>query len=72
MRTNAIAPIELAPGVGESSPVVNVLWGFLDLAAGFALIFAFSPKGSDVIAEWALVGLGGLAVLLVVVLLASS
>ena len=25
---------------------------------GFALLFAFSPKGSDVVAEWSLVGLG--------------
>ena len=40
--------------------MVNVLWGFLNLAAGFALIFAFSPKGSDVIAEWALVAFGAL------------
>jgi hypothetical protein len=53
-------PFASPPGVGESSPLVNVLWGFLNLAAGFALIFAFSPKGSDVIAEWALVGLGAL------------
>jgi hypothetical protein len=29
--------------------------GFLTL--GFALLFAFTPKGSDVIAEWPLVGL---------------
>jgi len=44
--------------------VVNVLWGFLNLAAGFVLIFAFAPKGSDVIAEWALVGLGALVMAL--------
>jgi hypothetical protein len=53
-------PFASPPGVGESSPVVNVLWGFLNLAVGFALLFAFAPKGSDVIAEWALVGLGAL------------
>jgi hypothetical protein len=52
------SPFASPPGVGESSPVVNVVWGFVNLAAGFALIFAFTPKGSDVIAEWALVGLG--------------
>jgi hypothetical protein len=51
-------PFASPPGVGESSPVVNVLWGFLNLAVGFVLIFAFAPKGSDVIAEWGLVGLG--------------
>jgi hypothetical protein len=25
---------------------------------GFALLFEFSPKGADVVLEWALVGLG--------------
>jgi hypothetical protein len=53
-------PFASPPGVGESSPTVNVLWGFLNLAIGFALLFAFAPKGSDVVAEWALVGLGAL------------
>lgn len=53
-------PFASPPGVGESSPIVNVLWGFLNLAVGFALLFAFAPKGSDVILEWALVGLGAL------------
>ncbi len=43
-------PFASPPGVGESSPTVNVLWGFLNLAVGFALLFAFAPKGSDVIA----------------------
>ena len=51
------SPFASPPGVGESSPVVNVLWGFLNLAAGFALLFAFAPKGSD---EWSLVALGAL------------
>jgi hypothetical protein len=32
--------------------------GFLNLAAGFAMLFAFAPKGSDVVAQWILVGLG--------------
>ncbi|HZZ23894.1 MAG TPA: hypothetical protein VFE60_15550 [Roseiarcus sp.] len=62
------SPFASPRGVGESSPVVNVLWGFLNLAAGFALLFAFSPNGSDVIAEWALVALG---VLVMAVALAS-
>ena len=57
-------PFASPPGVGESSPVINVLWGFFNLAVGFALLFAISPKGSDVIAEWACVGLGALAMAL--------
>jgi len=53
-------PFASPRGVGESSPTVNVLWGFLNLAVGFALLFAFAPKGSDVAAEWGLVGMGAL------------
>src|SRR5580658_8920923 len=52
------SPFASPPGVGESSPTVNVLWGFLNLAVGLALLFAFAPKGSDVILEWAPCGLG--------------
>jgi hypothetical protein len=54
------SPFASPPGVGESSPVVNVLWGFLNLVIGFALLFAFAPKGADVIVEWAFVALGAL------------
>jgi hypothetical protein len=53
-------PFASPRGVGDSPPTVNVLWGFLNLAVGFALLFAFAPKGRDVILEWALVGLGAL------------
>lgn len=54
-------PFASPPGVGESSPLVNAVWGFANLAAGFAVLWAFEPKGSDVVAEWIVVGLGGLA-----------
>jgi hypothetical protein len=57
-------PFATPPGVGESSPIVNVLWGFFNLAVGFALLFAFAPKGADVVFEWALVALGALAIAL--------
>jgi hypothetical protein len=53
-------PFASPPGVGDSSPVVNVLWGFLNLAVGFALLLEFVPKGAEVALEWALVGLGAL------------
>ena len=55
-------PFASPPGIGESSPVVNVLWGFLNLVIGFALLFAFAPKGADVIVEWACVALGALII----------
>ena len=61
------SPFASPPGVGESSPLVNVLWGSFNLAVGFALLGAFWPKGRDVVAEWAIVGLG---VLLAAVMLA--
>jgi hypothetical protein len=38
------SPFASPPGVGESSPVVNVLWGFLNLAIGFALLFGVCSK----------------------------
>ena len=60
-------PFATPPGVGESSPLVNALWGFANLAIGFALLWAFAPKGADVVAEWVIVGLG---VLLAAVFLA--
>jgi hypothetical protein len=53
-------PFARPPGVGLSAPLVNTLWGFVNLAAGFALLRAIYPKGADTNFEWALVWLGGL------------
>ena len=53
-------PFASPSGVGKSSAIVNVLWGFLNLAVGFALLFTFAPKGADVVLEWSFVGLGAL------------
>jgi hypothetical protein len=55
-------PFASPPGIGESSPVVNVLWGFLNFVIGFLLLWSFWPKGSPVLAEWAFVGLGVLVI----------
>jgi len=52
------SPFATPRGIGESSPLVNVVWGFANLAIGFALLWSFAPKGSEVVAEWMLVGLG--------------
>jgi hypothetical protein len=52
------SPFASPPGVGKSSPVLNVLWGFGNLAAGFVILWSFVPKGSDVVLEWVAVGLG--------------
>lgn len=32
------SPFALPPGVGESSPLVNVIWGLVNFFAGYALI----------------------------------
>ena len=61
-------PFASPPGVGESSPVINVLWGFLNLVIAFALLLTFTPKGSGVRAQWGVVALG---VLLAAVFLAK-
>ena len=51
------SPFASPPGVGKSSPVVNVLWGFGNLAVGFATLGFYEPNGSEAIAQWAAVGL---------------
>ncbi len=33
------SPFASPPGVGESSPLVNVIWGLVNFFAGYALIF---------------------------------
>lgn len=38
------SPFAKPPGVGESSPVVNVLWGFANLLAGILLLHFFLPQ----------------------------
>ena len=62
------SPFASSPGVGESSPLVNVLWGFANLAAGFAILWSFQPKGADVVFEWIAVGLGVLAMAIMLAL----
>jgi len=52
------SPFASPRGVGESSPIVNVVWGFANLAVGFAILWSFFPKGADVVLEWVVVGLG--------------
>jgi hypothetical protein len=49
------SPFASPPGVGESSPLSNALWGFANLALGFVLLHAFRPQNP---AGWALFGLG--------------
>jgi hypothetical protein len=52
------SPFASPPGVGESSAMVNVLWGFGNLVVGLLLLHFFWPWGA---AGWAAVGAGALA-----------
>jgi hypothetical protein len=61
------SPFASPRGVGESSPLVNVLWGFANIVVGFALLRMFEPQGQEEVAGWIAVGAG---VLLLGVLLA--
>jgi hypothetical protein len=51
------SPFAKPPGVGESSPVSNVLWGFANLAGGALLLCYFKPQ---VEAGWIAFGAGAL------------
>jgi hypothetical protein len=51
------SPFASPPGVGESSPLSNVLWGFGNLVVGVLLLHHFWPQGT---AGWIVVGAGAL------------
>jgi hypothetical protein len=55
------SPFATPRGVGESSPIVNVLWGFANLAVGFALARSNELLTSDASAGWLAIGAGVLA-----------
>jgi len=52
------SPFASPPGVGESSPLSNALWGFANLAVGFGLLWFFKPQGPEAVVGWILVGMG--------------
>jgi hypothetical protein len=52
------SPFGYPPGVGESSPLSNTLWGFANLAVGFVILGFFRPQGSGAAVGWILMGLG--------------
>jgi hypothetical protein len=54
------SPFAKPPGIGESSPLSNVLWGFGNLVAGAVLLHFFWPRGDAAVAGWTAVGVGAL------------
>lgn len=62
------SPFATPPGVGESSPLINTLWGYANLAVGTTLLWFFQPRGDSAFMSWILVGLG---ILLMAVMLSN-
>jgi hypothetical protein len=56
------SPFASPPGVGESSPVVNVLWGFANLVVGAVLLALFTPRGPQAWVGWVMLAAGSLAI----------
>src|ERR1700689_324861 len=52
------SPFGYPPGIGESSPLSNTLWGFANLAVGFVFLGLFRPQGSGAAVGWIGVALG--------------
>ncbi|MGP8051380.1 MAG: hypothetical protein ACLPYB_12325 [Desulfobaccales bacterium] len=52
------SPFASPPGIGESSPLSNALWGFANFVVGFVLLWFFTPRGPEAGRGWILVGLG--------------
>ena len=55
------SPFAWPPGVGESPPLVNVLWGSANFAGGFALAFGVGYFRFDLNSTVLMLGLGALA-----------
>jgi hypothetical protein len=55
------SPFAKPPGVGESSPVVNVVWGFGNFVGGALLLGYFRPAGPHACVGWTLGWAGALA-----------
>ena len=53
------SPFAKPSGIGESSPTVNVYWGFVNLAGGALLLVRFMPT---TYLEWVCVGVGTLLI----------
>jgi hypothetical protein len=53
-------PFAKPPGVGDSSSLVNALWGFGNLVVGALLLHFFLPWGEAAVWGWIAVGAGAL------------
>jgi hypothetical protein len=54
------SPFASPPGVGESPPRVNVLWGFANLVVGYALLAGIGPFAFGLSLDAMATGVGAL------------
>ncbi len=54
------SPFASPPGVGESSPVVNVIWGMANFVAGYTLLSGVGEFSPGLTLDVLSVGLGAL------------
>ncbi len=55
------SPFAKPPGVGESSPLVNVLWGFFNFVVGYALLLGVGNFEAGLNLGSLVTGIGALA-----------
>jgi hypothetical protein len=54
------SPFASPPGVGESSPLVNVIWGLVNFLIGYVLIFGVGEFAFGLTRAALMVGIGAL------------
>jgi len=54
------SPFASPPGKGDSSPVVNVLWGTVNVAIGYLLVYHVGDFNTLHVREILAIGVGGL------------
>ena len=54
------SPFASPPGVGESSPLVNVIWGMVNFVIGYVLIYGVGDFAAGFTIDVLMVGLGGI------------
>ena len=62
------SPFASPPGVGESPPLVNVIWGLVNFLVGYVLIFEVGDFAFGLTRHALMAGLGALAISVVLAL----
>ena len=54
------SPFSKPPGVGDSSPLVNAIWGWANVVVAGVLAWIFEPRGASAGLGWIVVAIGAL------------